>query len=125
MNERARNLVEAATVRLPEAGGQGVLVPNGYVLTAAHCVTWNPEGGMALGDFHLERFETRTGAQFMGSICAVEAVADIAALNAPDSQTFSKWADAFESFCEATSPVPLSARERSPTAGGAGRADRS
>src|SRR5262245_38143525 len=43
--------VQLATVQIQKKGGRGVLVPGGFVLTAAHCVEWSPEGGMVLGDF--------------------------------------------------------------------------
>jgi hypothetical protein len=99
-------LVEAATVRLPRRGGQGVLVPGGYVLTAAHCIAWNSEGGMALGDHCLEPVEIPKGAKpFKLNVCAVEPVADIAILGAPDSQVFYDDAEAFDSFVENTRPV--------------------
>ena len=44
------DIVEKATVRLTGKGGQGVLVPGGLIVTAAHCVNWYLEGGMAMGD---------------------------------------------------------------------------
>jgi hypothetical protein len=63
---------------------------------------------MALGDHCLEPVETVTGAKFLLSVCAVEPVADIAVLAAPDNQSFFDDAKAFEEFCEATAPVRVS-----------------
>jgi hypothetical protein len=50
--DQARARTRAATVQLPTKGGQGVLVPGGFVLTAAHCIDWSLDGGMALGREH-------------------------------------------------------------------------
>jgi S1-C subfamily serine protease len=105
---RAR--VEAATVRLSKKGGQGVLVAGGYVLTAAHCVDWNTEGGMTLGDCRVEPIETATGLSLTAIVCAVEPVADIAVLEGPDGQELFEAAEAFEEWCEDTIPVELSDR---------------
>lgn len=101
----------AATVRLPGKRGQGVLVPGGFVLTAAHCVEWSAEGGMALGDHCLEVVQPKSGPPFRLSVYAVEPVADIAVLGAPDDQVFGEDADAFEAFCESTAAVPVHAED--------------
>ena len=50
MRQAIRDAVAAATVRFPERGGQGVLVPGGLILTAAHVVDRTDTGAMALGD---------------------------------------------------------------------------
>lgn len=50
-----------ATVRLLGKGGQGVLVPGKLILTAAHCVTWDADGGMVLGDHYIEDITTANG----------------------------------------------------------------
>ncbi len=42
--------VARATVRFAKQGGQGVIVPGGLIVTAAHVITWVGTGGMALGD---------------------------------------------------------------------------
>jgi len=41
MDEVTRERIEAATVRLPDKGGQGVLIPGNLILTAAHCIEWD------------------------------------------------------------------------------------
>src|SRR5262249_32084812 len=75
-----RDRVLAATVSLSDLGGQGVLVPGGLILTAAHCIKWSGTGAMVLGDYFVERIKTRDGRSFRASVCAAEPVADIAAL---------------------------------------------
>lgn len=77
--------IEQATVQLPKRGGRGVLVAGGYILTAAHCVGWSHEGGMALGDHYLEEVRTRDGRAFRLEVAAVEPVADVAVLAEPDN----------------------------------------
>ena len=75
-----KTVAASATVRLTKKGGCGVLVPGGFILTAAHCVEWSATGGMALGDYCMEPVETRQGAKFMVSVCAVEPVPAYVAL---------------------------------------------
>ena len=53
-----------ATVRLDNLGGQGVLVPGGFILTAAHCIQWNGEVEMAMVDRFIESITTKSGARF-------------------------------------------------------------
>ena len=50
--DESRRRVERATVRLVERGGQGVLVPGGFILTATHCINWCGTGMMALGEVY-------------------------------------------------------------------------
>jgi hypothetical protein len=104
---RIKERIAGATVRLSNSGGRGVLVPGGFILTAAHCVTWDHEGGMVLGDWYVERVETATGVTMLAQVYAVEPVADIAVLGGPDGQELFDDAEAFETFTEATRPVPL------------------
>jgi S1-C subfamily serine protease len=101
-------------VKLPNKEGQGVLVPGGFILTAAHCIEWNTDGGMTLGDDCPEVVVTAKGDQFHASVYAVEPIADIAVLGAADDQTFYKDAEAFESFCEQTAAVPICTKSFKP-----------
>jgi hypothetical protein len=101
----AKKRAEAATVRLTRLKGQGVLVPGGFVLTAAHCVGWTAEGGMTLGDYFYEPITTNGNGSFRVSVDAIEPVADIAALREVDGQVLYDDCAAFEIFCEATPPV--------------------
>ena len=105
--ERFTARVEAATIRLTKMGGQGVLVPGGFILTAAHCIDWAGTGGMALGDHFVEKVRTRDGRKFLAEVYAVEPVADIAALGAPDGQVLYDDCEAFETFAEDTPAVAL------------------
>lgn len=107
-----RERTEAATVWLPKARGQGVLVPGGLILTAAHCVGWTASGHMAFGDMPpTVPIRTAAGRTFSANVFAVEPVADIAVLGAADSQAFAADAEAFERFCDETLPVPVSGRD--------------
>ncbi len=105
LSDDVRQAIEAATVRLPDLGGQGVLVTGGLILTACHCVKWNGDGRMALGDHFVTEIETRQGERLRATPLAVEPVADIAVLGALDNQAFSKDALAFEDWCERTGAV--------------------
>jgi S1-C subfamily serine protease len=105
----ARERIRAATVYLPDKGGQGVLVAGGFVLTAAHCIEWSGEGAMVLGDHYLATAKTKSGAAFKLSVYAADPVSDIAVLGEPDNQVFTEDADAFEAFREATTGLLVSA----------------
>jgi S1-C subfamily serine protease len=86
--------------------GQCVLVEGRLILTAAHCVEWDCEGGMTLGDWHLSKIQTGTG-DFTASVLAVEPVSDIAVLGCPDGQEFSEKEAAFDELCRSITPVKL------------------
>ena len=114
MNPQVAARVARAVVRFPRLGGQGVVVPGGFVLTAAHCIGWTAEGYMALGDYFTEKIVAADGREFMVSPLAVEPVSDLAVLGAVDGQAsdqFAEAADAFEAFCETTKPVRLAIGE--------------
>lgn len=107
LSDEHRKRVEAATVAVTATGGQGVLVPGGFVLTAAHCIEWTGTGGMALGDHMLETVTTKSGVSFRLDVKAAEPRADIAALSAPDNQALPDDADRFETWCENTTAVQV------------------
>jgi hypothetical protein len=71
---------------------QGVLVPGGFILTAAHCIDWVGTGSMTLGDWYIEKIRARNGSEYNISPYVVEPMLDIAALGALDSQEFSEQA---------------------------------
>lgn len=98
--------VENATVKLLGKGGQGVLVRNNMILTAAHCIDWDCRGGMVLGDYRIEEIETVRGKLKVGPL-AVEPGTDIAVLGSLDDQAFCDEAEAFEDFCEKVKPIRL------------------
>jgi hypothetical protein len=119
---RAR--VAAATVKFLRRGGQGVLVPGHLIssagsprgtspdhllFTAAHVIGWSAKGYMALGDDarFVEGIATATGVRLLAYPLAVEPVADIAVLGALDGQWHPDAEEAYEAFCEQTTPVPV------------------
>ena len=97
--------IEKATITLIKKGGQGVLIKNQMILTAAHCIEYSFSGSMVLGgyDFYQE-IETRTG-KFYVSPIAVEPVNDIALLGAPDNQERYIEYEKFDNFCTNTEPI--------------------
>ena len=99
--------VARAVVRLPRLIGQGVLVPGGFIVTAARCIGWTAEDSMMLGGCLPEPIITADGRKIVAAPLAVEPVAGLAVLGAMDDQAFSSEAAAFEAFCEATPPVRL------------------
>jgi S1-C subfamily serine protease len=111
LSRTIRNRVAKATVRIIQLGGRGVLVPGGYVLTDAHCITWDCKGGMALHDWYIERIATASGVELQTEVCAVEPVTDIAALGAVDAQAAYDEAEVFEAFVDSTQPIPLWTRK--------------
>jgi hypothetical protein len=99
--------VENATVELPRLRGRGVLIPGGYIVTAAHCVEITTNGDTAANP-HTDREQVKTRAeQYLWlTVRAVEPSADIALLGigeqcSPDEE------QAFQAFSLNTKPVPL------------------
>ena len=105
-----RGRVEAATVRLIEKGGCGVLVPGGFILTATHCIDWSGTGRMAMGEEYPTKIKTPDGAKFRVGVLACDPVSDIAVLGGLDNQNFYEDVEAFEEWRERVKPVPLSTR---------------
>jgi hypothetical protein len=95
-----------ATVKISKKEGRGVLVRNQLILTAAHCINFNCEGYMVLGDHFIEEIETING-RLKVEVYAVEPVSDIAVLGQLDVQDFEDENDKFIDFCEKVKPVEL------------------
>ncbi len=110
LSDEARERVEKATVRLLEKGGQGIVVPTGLILTAAHCITWRIEGAMALGDHFLEEVECG-GRKIRASVLAIEPVSDIAVLGPPDDQMSDADADTYEAALGLVDPVEINTED--------------
>src|SRR4029077_9238341 len=99
---------EKATVRFMRQNrrqpvAQGVLVPGGFILTAAHGINWSGTGAMALGDHYIETIQASDGFTSKVGPFAVEPVMDIAALAALDGLTFFSECEAFKMLCEVPS----------------------
>jgi len=98
--------VANATVTLLKKGGQGVLVKNNFIVTAAHCIEFKWDGSMGSGDYFVEEIDTVQGRVKVAPL-AVDPVSDIAILGSLDNQVFCDEATKFEEFCEKTKPVAL------------------
>ncbi|MBM4069898.1 MAG: trypsin-like peptidase domain-containing protein [Planctomycetes bacterium] len=101
MKASVKARVEAATVKLTQLGGRGVLVQGGYILTAAHCIAgcidWSSDlERISEGYIHVETHDRR---KIRVSVCALEPVADIAVLECAD--------DPFLVFAEEVKGIPL------------------
>jgi hypothetical protein len=77
-----------------------VLVFGEFIRTAAHCIGWDSQVGMAFGDWYVETVKTSIGEQFKLTPVIVEPVNDSAVL-------FPKDADKFERFREEITPVAI------------------
>jgi hypothetical protein len=112
LSNELRQTIAQACVTLQQSreqgGGQGVLIPGNFILTAAHCVLHGP---MTMDDFIPAISPRRsTGALIRTKVYDVQAVADIAVLGAMDGQgggRSSEECEKFEAFCEATTPLPV------------------
>jgi hypothetical protein len=87
--------------------GQGVLIAGGFVVTAAHCVIWEGDGRMALGDRYFQDIVTRSGYSLKTSVYFADPVSDVAVLGAVDGQDLCKESSAFLKWCDEIVPVPL------------------
>ena len=105
--------VEKATVSILGKGGQGVLVNDELIITAAHCITYSLEGEMALGDLFTEKIKTHER-EFTVALLAVEPVTDIAILGPTDHYEIWNEQIEFERFCKDTNPVTLCRRYFAP-----------
>ena len=113
--DKLKQQIEQATITVKTAArgsGRGFLVGGDLIVTAAHCTDFSTDSSMPLGDFYLQIVETRLGKCLLTPY-AVEPVADVAVLGAPDNQepAFGKNVELFESFCEETTPLRLCTEE--------------
>jgi S1-C subfamily serine protease len=105
MKEDIAARVKAATVRLP--GGQGVLVSSGHILTAMHCIAWQGDAGLVLGNYHLVPIQCADGTSFRAAPVFADVVSDMAALGEADGQMFYDDAIAFEEWRADVRPVEV------------------
>ena len=104
-----QELISRATLKIHterRGDGQCVVVEDGMIITAAHCVDWNNDGGMTQGNHFLSKISTEAG-NVTGSVAAVEPVSDVAILECPDPQTFYNESVAFDDYCDVVVPVKL------------------
>ena len=106
-NGAAIEIVEKATVRFPDGEGQGVVVKDCLIVTAAHCVNVKATGGGGQSPHHIETIETSDGRRFPVSPVAVEPVQDIAVLGPPSSADLIHEESAYKAFCNSLEPVAL------------------
>jgi hypothetical protein len=109
IEQRIQTKVKNATVTLLKKGGQGVLVRNNLILTAAHCIGFSFKREMFWDNSIIEEIETIKGKIKVAPL-AIEPVSDIAVLSSVDDQAsedFYNEANAFEEFCSSTKPIPL------------------
>jgi hypothetical protein len=62
---------------------------------------------MVLGDDYLEKVQTADGEELLLAVLAIEPVADVAVLGAPDNQRLLAQAIAFDEFTARTEPAAL------------------
>src|SRR3954447_8525360 len=95
----------AATVWLPKKQGQGGLIQDGYILTAAHNIEWSGGSEMASCNEFWEPVETRTRAKFAAKAVFVDLVSDVAVLCGSDDE------DDYDKFISEVKPVCFSKSE--------------
>ena len=106
--QKSRIVAATVTVETAEGGnGRAFLVAGGYLLTAAHCVDFDLEGGFALRDCHLQFVETVSGKRFRVSPVMIDPVSDLAVLGFPDGQEFVEDWQGFQDFIDETQPIDI------------------
>jgi S1-C subfamily serine protease len=109
ISSRIKTRVAGATFKiLTKDGGSGqcVLIGDGLIVTAAHCVDWDCKRMATTGEYYLCKIEA-AGADLSANTLAVEPVSDVAILGSPDSQTFYHESVAFDEVCDAVTPIKL------------------
>lgn len=99
--------VEKAVVTITRNNGRGVFINDNLVITAAHCIRFECNGAMALGDRFIEEIKTAEGKLVKLEPFAVEPVSDIAILGPLDDEDYLEEVENFEMFCEETKPVSM------------------
>jgi Trypsin len=100
----------AANATVQCAWGQGVYVGNGFLITAAHCFSYDRNMGAKIARGQQVRcvILTAQGERMYVTPVFIETYSDIAVLGPLNGQTFPKKLTAgYEDFCVMTGPVPL------------------
>jgi len=106
--------VEKATVTFIKKGGQGILINNGLILTAAHCVDFDNNGKMTLGEYYIEEIQTYQGILKVSPL-SIEPISDIAIAGGLDNQEFYFESNQFEKFCKSTKPIKICKNKLEPS----------
>ncbi len=105
-----RSSVANATVTFVRTGGQGVLVRDSFIVTAAHCLEYDAKDGMAiaLGAHLLVKVAAANGKTFPVTPLVIEPCADVAVLGPLDGGSFPEtlWSD-YYGFRDRTRQVAL------------------
>lgn len=113
MDEKIRKQIELATVRVrskdmkPGEGGQGVYIGNNFVLTAAHCLKFDTDGGIALGDYVIYYIERPEGEPIWCSPVCIDPCSDLAVVGPCDSQDLSERHWEFLTFFADVVPIEI------------------
>lgn len=107
--DEALERAAAATVQLPGGPGLGVLVPGGFILTAAHCVEHHEcmASRIALGDEITEHVKPRWSGKLSFDVAVFEAGSDIAMLMPGDPEKHHSQEAALDEFYTDVAPVPV------------------
>lgn len=105
LTNKIKKRIERATVTIIKLGGQGVIVPGKYILTAAHCINFSCKGDMAVRAPFFEDIQTSKG-KIRATPYLVEPVSDIAVLGCLDGQVHEE-AEDYERICGSIEPVPV------------------
>ncbi len=121
-----RTLIENATVRTigkTGSNGQGVLIPGGYIVTAAHCAQPMFSGdkgcdlcaeSIQLGDPVVGEIETKTGKRLTVEPVAWDPITDFAVLCGVDDYQLEDEIPAFDEFITNTEAVDVFSGELPP-----------
>jgi len=109
--------VGKAVVKFPETGGFGVLVNNHFIITAAHCVSWDCDGSIVMPGgsnyYFAQKIEIDDQA-VLATPCCIEPIMDIAVLGPFDNQNASPQRNAFLAACKGIKPVKICKKEFKP-----------
>ncbi|QDS88784.1 hypothetical protein EC9_29790 [Rosistilla ulvae] len=113
MDEKTRKQIELATVLVrsegmePDEGGQGVQIGNGYNLTAAHCLKFGTDGGIAQRTYTIYDIDRSEGEPIWCSPVCIDTCSDFVLISPCDRQELSERHSEFVSFFEDVVPIKI------------------